>query len=143
MSDPIEFVVLGNPEPKGSTRAFRAGTRTVTTSANPRLRGWEALVIEAASEAMGERSPLDCPIRVALVFRLARPAGHFGKRGLLPSAPDFPVGKPDLDKLVRGVLDGITQAGVWRDDSRVVAVRAMKVYGDHPGAVVTIWEAEA
>ncbi len=35
---PIEFVVLGIPEPKGSTRSFRAGNRTVTTSDNPRLK---------------------------------------------------------------------------------------------------------
>jgi crossover junction endodeoxyribonuclease RusA len=136
---PITFVVFGKPEPKGSTRSFRLKTgAVVTTSDNPRLKGWASLVIDQAVETFAGRDPYDCPISVRVCFDLARPAGHFGKKGLLPSAPSHPATLPDLDKLVRGLLDGLTQAGVWRDDSRVVAIDARKEYGDTPGAIVTI-----
>ena len=39
---------------------------------------------------------------------------------------------PDLDKLIRGVLDALT-AVVYRDDSQVTRITAQKVYGERPG----------
>ena len=36
--------------------------------------------------------------------------------------------KPDLDKLLRAVLDACTTGGVWRDDSQVATIHARKVY---------------
>ena len=49
---------------------------------------------------------------------------------------------PDLDKLLRGLLDGIGQSEViWGDDSQVVQIDAVKLYADEtePGATVTIY----
>jgi Holliday junction resolvase RusA-like endonuclease len=141
MSDAVSYAIWGKPEPKGSTRAFRRGAKIITTSDNPRLKGWASLVIDRTVEVFANKPPFEGPVSVRVVFQLARPGGHFGKRGLLPSAPAYPAGKPDLDKLVRGLLDGITQAGVWRDDARVVAITATKEYvaGDAiQGAIVTI-----
>jgi Holliday junction resolvase RusA-like endonuclease len=144
----IEFVVRGIPEPKGSTQSFspKGTSKVITTSANPKLKGWASLVIDAAAEAFEGRAPLDCPILVAVTFTFARKASHFGTGRnagqLLSSAPRYPSTKPDLDKLIRGVLDGITQAGCWRDDARVVEIRACKEYGDKPGARVRIEAAE-
>lgn len=143
----VWFRVNGKPEPKGSTRSFKPknSPKIVTTSDNPRLKGWASLVIDAASEAFTGRPVIEGPVRVEVKFVLARNAGHFGSGRnagqLRDSAPAWPIVKPDLDKLVRGLLDGITQAGVWRDDSRVVEIRACKEYGDHPGAIVIIREA--
>ncbi len=109
------------------------------TATNPRTKPWEAVVAAAALEAGAE--PLDGPIAVGLVFRLPRPAGHFGRRWLRPAAPAWPASRPDLDKLIRAVLDALT--GIcWRDDSRVVEIRATKRYaegGDKPcGVTVTV-----
>lgn len=135
----VEFAVHGVPESKGSTRSFKLKTgAVVTTSDNPRLKGWASKVTDAAAEAFEGRPVFDCALAVEITFTLPRPAGHFGRHGLLPSALLYPARLPDLDKLVRGLLDGITQAGVWRDDSRVVDLRAIKVYGAVPGARVTI-----
>ena len=55
--------------------------------------------------------------------------------------------KPDLDKLERATLDGLADGGALRDDSRIVAITAVKTYpGGHldaldtPGAVITLHE---
>jgi crossover junction endodeoxyribonuclease RusA len=45
---------------------------------------------------------------------------------------------PDLDKLVRAVLDGLT-AIAYRDDGQVVRLTAAKVYGVNPGVWVQMW----
>lgn len=55
----------------------------------------------------------------------------------------FPIVPPDLDKLARGLLDGIGQSEViWGDDSQVIQLIARKFYADDrkPGAEVKITE---
>jgi Holliday junction resolvase RusA-like endonuclease len=44
---------------------------------------------------------------------------------------------PDLDKLIRAILDALTGV-VWRDDGQVVDIVASKVYADTPGVDVVI-----
>jgi len=78
---------------------------------------------------------------VTIVFKMPRPKGHYGARGLRPSAPRLPAVKPDLDKLVRAVLDGITEGGAIHDDAQVCAIAASKTYAGQwiaPGADITI-----
>ena len=52
---------------------------------------------------------------------------------------------PDIDKLIRAILDGLTDAQVWHDDGQVVWLQAAKRYigttGLHgPGVHITIGE---
>lgn len=54
--------------------------------------------------------PIGAPVAVDLDFAL--------KSG--------PTSKPDLDNLAKPVLDALTAAGVWPDDSCVVALSAKK-----------------
>jgi len=63
---------------------------------------------------------LDGPVSLSVSFYLPRPKSLRAK-----TKPH--VTKPDLDKLVRSVKDGLTQI-VWHDDSQVVEVRAWKAY---------------
>lgn len=125
----VRFVVPGVAEPQGSTRGFLVRGRVRITSDNRKLKSWRLDAILCAQEALRGRPPVAGPVSVRLVFDFPRPQGHFGKRGLLPSAPAQKVTKPDLDKLVRAVLDALTQAGVVRDDSQVVSLFARKTFG--------------
>jgi Holliday junction resolvase RusA-like endonuclease len=136
----VWFAVPGTPQPQGSTRAFVKAGKVVTTSANPNLRPWRDSLILAAKEARKGRDSLTGPVGVIVEFYVARPKGHYGKRGLLPSAPKRPFVRPDLDKLIRGVLDALTQSAVLVDDGQVVDVWASKEYGDPETrvAVVTV-----
>ena len=81
-----------------------------------------------------------------LTFTVPRPSSRTNDRWphLKPSrtCPDG----GDIDKLTRLLLDAFTDAGVWTDDSRVIAINAVKTYPDapvpdsldSPGATITI-----
>lgn len=71
------------------------------------------------------------PVSVRITFFIPHPKTV--KRHM-PTVP------PDIDKLCRAVLDALTDAGVWADDSQVVDLGATKVYatGHHIGAHITV-----
>jgi len=51
----------------------------------------------------------------------------------------LPIVPPDLDKLLRGCLDGVGQSGmIWGDDSQVVEIMARKLYDDERQMGATI-----
>ena len=103
--------------------------------ADARLRSWRQDVAARAHEQM-ETRPWVGAVDVAITFWLPRPKGHFGSGRnadkLRPSASLFPAVTPDLDKLVRSVLDALT--GVcFEDDRQVVGLLVTKRYaGETP-----------
>lgn len=140
----IAFTILGVAKPAGSKRAFpikKAGAftgKTVVVDANPNSRQWKNSVADAARAAYtGEL--LAGPLALVLRFVLPRPKGHFGRKGLLASAPAYPTTKPDTTKLIRGVEDALTKI-LWRDDAQVVQQRATKEYGEPARCEVSVVE---
>ena len=83
------------------------------------------------------------PIYLHLLFRFARPKGHYNAKGKLkPSAPLAHITRPDLDKLQRSTLDGLTGV-LFHDDSQVAFVVASKEYalpGELEGCQIEIRE---
>ena len=117
----LDFFVEGTPVPQGSKNAYVRGARAVLVDANRRLKPWRAAVRAAAEESIAEDGweTLDEPCRVRLTFVMPRPKRP--RWGL-------PAVKPDIDKLTRAIFDALTDAGVWRDDSRVVHLVTTKIY---------------
>lgn len=132
----FEFFVAGIPQPKGSTRSFysKKQGRTFTRNAKEETTPWEA-TIRAGASAAG-CTVLHGPVRVYAVFTMPRIKGHFRRDGTLkPGAPTDHASKPDLDKLARTLLDGLT-ALAFVDDSQVASLSVVKQYaseGDQPG----------
>jgi crossover junction endodeoxyribonuclease RusA len=127
----LTFTVYGVAQPKGNMRAIRVrGMKfPIVTDSNRNAKSWSQLVAEGANRALGEAAPEDRgvlvdAVRVALAFYLPRPK-KYQRRGV----PVAHLTKPDLDKLVRGVLDALTHV-VWRDDSQVVELLAGKFYAE-------------
>ncbi|MGH3190011.1 MAG: RusA family crossover junction endodeoxyribonuclease [Streptosporangiaceae bacterium] len=162
MTGPIVINVHGQPAPQGSKRAFAirkggipTGRVAVIESSHDRVKSWRQAVIDAALNLDRPHTwPLDGPLRLGIVFALPRPKGHFGTgknaSRIRDSAPAFPAGMPDLSKLLRSTEDALTDAGIWRDDSQVVAYsRLEKVYAGHypqipaAGAMITITQLAA
>ena len=87
-------------------------------------KSWRQDVIAAAVELRGAQNleTLDGAIEVGLEFRLPRPASVNIRRR------PYPCVKPDMDKLIRNTLDGLTQAGIYRDDAQVVKLWSQKRY---------------
>lgn len=143
----VNFFVPGIPAPKGSARAFfvKKLGRAVITAANAKTRPWEQAIRAEAENARDGAPAATCPVRVRATFFFPRPQGHFGARGLKPSAPKRITKKPDLDKLVRTLLDGLNGVA-FVDDAQVVSVTTEKRFTDDgfdepsgvPGARVTV-----
>lgn len=155
MTARLAFDVAGLPVPQGNLRAGLIAGRARLIHSGPKfgpLHAWrEAIATEARRaiewEQLGGGRPgpvvmLGNSVEVRATFRLPRPLGHSGARGLRPSAPAFPGRKPDLDKLGRALLDALTGV-VFLDDAQVVDLIVRKRYADpgqQPGVAVEISE---
>ena len=50
--------------------------------------------------------------------------------------------KPDVDNLLKPIVDGLTEAGMWIDDNQVWSMKIQKVYcnqGDQRVEVAILW----
>jgi Holliday junction resolvase RusA-like endonuclease len=125
----IEFVAYGQPQTKGSARGFAMkikGTnkyRAVITNDNKRTKGWEQAVRDAAVAAAAGKFYADGALTVNILFGLVRP------KSVKPSKRPMPCVKPDIDKLARSVLDGMTGA-IFSDDAQVCRLTCEKKYVD-------------
>lgn len=145
MSEFVRITIPGIPAPGGSKRAFlhRHTGKIIVKDDAKRNAPWRAVAALEARRTMSRAGllPTDDPLRVMVTFTLPRPRGHYGtgrKAGQLKaSAPAFPISRPDATKLWRALEDALTGI-VWVDDSRIVSQVVDKVYGDTPGAKVTV-----
>lgn len=112
MIEQLDVTVQGRPAPQGSKGVGAAGQMREQSRYLP---AWRAAVKKAVYERYREAGvePGDLPlfrgpVELSVVFRLD-PARRVD-------------GPPDIDKLLRGLCDSLTQARVWEDDSRVVTI---------------------
>ncbi len=130
----VRFTVPGVPVQKGSMKAFARlvsgkPVATVTADNRPQLKSWQHAVAYEATRAGA--TVLEDAVAITVIFRFVRPASVPAK-----SRPRHIV-KPDLDKLVRAVLDGLTGIA-FRDDAQVTHVNAYKQYGESAGADIAV-----
>jgi crossover junction endodeoxyribonuclease RusA len=128
--------VRGLPIPQGSKRL---GTHPITKRAmlidvnGPALRRWRNAVRTAARNTAGPHwKPLSGPVALTAHFWMPRPAVRAGVH--------YADRKPDLDKLLRAILDALTGVA-YDDDSQVVTITAAKTYpppGGVPGVAITV-----
>lgn len=138
----VTFTVRGLPIAQGTARAFvRGGHAVLATDANRTnspLGAWRAAIRTEGQRAMGERPPLDGPLSLAVTFWMPSPKSHYTAKGVLrPTAPAWHTGKPDADKLLRALADGLTNV-VIRDDALLASILVLKCYGEIPGCAVSV-----
>jgi len=133
MTTVLRFTVFGAPAPKGSMVSFwnPRSRRVVTRHDNPKTVGWQLAVTAAAIKARGMTPMIAGPVAVQVTFALARAASN---RDQLPITK-----RADLDKLARVVLDALSKALVYGDDSQVVSLAARKIYSTEPCAHVEVY----
>lgn len=118
------FFVKGRPVPQGSLKFIHG--RPIHARATD-LAVWRADIARNA-ELCGYK-PITGGVKVTCNFVFHKPK----------SAKDrnLPWVKPDLDKLIRAVLDGLTGVA-YEDDSQVVLIQANKTYGEREGVWLEI-----
>lgn len=133
----LAFTVVGVPQQMGSKRAFLdAHGHPHVTDTNKSLKGWQALMQQAASNAIlltDGFQLLEGPVRLTLAFYLPRPKS-------LPKKYLAHTKAPDCDKLVRAAGDALSKV-VYRDDAQVCEIVAAKYYapeGTPPYCTVTV-----
>jgi Holliday junction resolvase RusA-like endonuclease len=144
-----EFFVAGDAKTAGSKKAIPLGRRVngrfvphcrpdgmpivnVVDDTGPDGKRWREMVSSAALDAMAGRAPVDnVPLILEAVFFRARNKTDMGtgrNAGLVkPSAPEWPVTKPDLTKLLRAAEDAMTMI-VYADDAQIVGHHIVKVW---------------
>lgn len=131
----VVFSVDARPVPQGSMVASYNRKQEVAHVHHVQgtaLAQWRASIRKAAKEAGATLSPSAISVRV--VFGMPRPKAQTQWRAgkLVPKMQhyyDRPKVAPDLDKLVRSVLDSLTGL-CYADDAQVVEIYASKVYAD-------------
>ena len=122
--------VSGEPASQGSHSVINGRIVQVNSSKHKK---WRNAVVFAALDLIGEDwTPIDEPAELTVIFYLPRPKSVLTR--------SFPAVMPDLDKLIRAVGDSLTDAGIIRDDSRIITITARKLYADDrgPGAVIRV-----
>jgi Holliday junction resolvase RusA-like endonuclease len=132
---PVTVVIAGEPVAKARPRVTRRGI--AYTPAH--TRKYEAHGRLAAQLAMGDRPPIEAPVRLELVAELPIPVSWSGrKRSLAVSGDVLPTCRPDVDNYVKAAIDSLNEI-VVRDDSQIVEITARKRFSIAPKLVMTVF----
>lgn len=132
----ISFFVHGFPRTKGSLAArhrFKPDGRCqvwLMEQNDKELRWWRTRIKEAGKAAMEGAEPLAGMVYLGCTFYFPPDTALYGAQ------------RHDLDKLTRALMDSLTDAGVYHDDSQVAQLEVHKTFMDHQhelaGAAVSL-----
>lgn len=133
------FSVEGNPVGKQRARYAKRGN-FVTAYTPEKTRSYEALIKDAARQAMGSSGPLETPVSIYLYIRVQIPASATKKRlQAIASGDEKPTKKPDASNILKSVEDGMNGV-VYKDDSQIVNIHVTKVYSSEAGVDICVKE---
>lgn len=118
----IELKIYGEPKAQPRPKATRIGNHIRVY--NPKTaRGWKGLI---EREFKKFKIIFTDIVKVSVTYYIKRP------KSLMRKKDDYhPIAhgkKPDLDNLNKAVLDALTKAEIWKDDSQVQSMSATKLY---------------
>lgn len=125
MNPAVSFRVIGLPAPQGSKTRMPNGF--MVEAGRKKLEPWRTAVANAAREQQEQHGTIDEPVTVRVTFTM-------------PPTKSDPhryrhTTKPDLDKLVRALLDSLVHAQLLRDDSLAFRIHATKTYATSDGFI--------
>lgn len=113
--------IFGPPVAMGRPRMTRHG-RAYTPA---KSREYMAGAVEQIQHQFGNAAQLaNQPLRLQLVFVHKRPARIKSNRRTPKTT------KPDIDNLIKMVMDALTKSGIWLDDNIVTEVAASDWYAN-------------
>lgn len=139
----LAFTIPGEARGKGRPRAtvFKGGGDVPARArmySDSKTVSYENLVKVAAHQALAGRAPFDVPLTVIVTVRMTPAASSSAKkRAAMLVGAIAPTKLPDLDNVVKAVLDGCNKVA-FRDDALVVSLIARKRYAEAAGVDVEI-----
>ena len=139
-----QYEVNGLPAPQASKTAVVIGGKARLiegkgTAGRQRTKAWRADVAQAARDLANHEDPairatqFTGPTQLTIQFWMPRPKSRPKKHH------GWHTVKPDIDKLVRATMDGLTTGGILRDDSIVCALNVEAIGGTGAtGAQITL-----
>lgn len=143
----IKIEVYGTPAPQGSKSFMGVNKvgRGILVESSKKVKPWRSDVKDAAEKYIAPRrpgwTPLDGPLLARMIFTLRKPLSAPKRRRTWPDRT------PDLSKLCRSTEDALVEAGLVRDDARIIEyLRLAKVYPgedaealESPGATIVVY----
>lgn len=138
--DQIAFAFPFEPVAKGRPR-FKVCGKFVTTYTPGKTKIFERRISEYyKTAASGQKFEKGQPIVVAITFGMKIPVSlpKKAKTEMMEGARQHIV-KPDLDNLVKAVLDALNGVA-WHDDAQIVELHINKKYVQSPHIFISIHE---
>jgi Holliday junction resolvase RusA-like endonuclease len=135
----VNFKVDANPVGKQRARYARRGN-FVQTYTPDKTRNYEALIRDAAIEAMGASEPLETPVSLYLYIRVPIPKSCTKKRlEAISNGSEKPIKKPDSSNILKSVEDAMNGV-VYKDDCQIINHHMTRVYSSLPGVDICVKE---
>jgi len=122
-----DFFVIGRPVPQGSLKFINGHAIHVRAQD---LALWRADIANKARSVIYEKAQQGVEIHLTFVLKKPKTVTR-----------NEPFIRPDIDKLARAVLDGLTGVA-YEDDEQVVKLTATKEYGDNQGVWIRFTDKE-
>jgi len=144
------ITLMGPPRGKGRPRTRVVGN-FATIFTDKKTRNYESDLKQAGIVAMQGRSATDEALSVVVRAFMPVPESWSRKKREAALAGDLmPTSGIDLDNIVK-MLDGLNYHEpafkgdrikvpiIWKNDSQIVSLQAIKVYSDRPRLVIDVW----
>lgn len=126
----MDFLVDGKPQGKQRPRFSRI-SKTVYTPA--KTSKYEKAIAKAYTDSGGKCIPADCYVSVSVSAFFPIPKSYTqGKRLACKHNVNRPDKKPDMDNILKVVLDGLNRVA-YEDDKQVVELIGRKYYTESDG----------
>ena len=133
------FFTVPQVSGKGRPRFARQGT-FVKTYTDAKTLTYEKSIQTYAKQAMGSTSPLIGAVAAYLHIGIPIPPSYSKTRQIACiNGDERPTKKPDIDNIVKAVLDGMNGI-VYLDDKQVVDLHLTKVYSLSEGIDIMVKE---
>jgi Holliday junction resolvase RusA-like endonuclease len=133
------FFTVPQVSGKGRPRFARKGT-FVKTYTDAKTLTYEKSIQTYAKQAMGSTSPLIGAVAAYLHIGIPIPPSYSKTRQkACIEGLERPTKKPDIDNIVKAVLDGMNGI-VYLDDKQVVDLHLTKVYSSKEGIDIMVKE---
>lgn len=127
------FVVDGSPVGKGRPRFVRATGHTYTPD---KTKEYEQRIAEEYARKGGKMMDGYIAVKIYAVYKIPTTTSKAKREQMLRGAIK-PTVKPDLDNVLKIVLDGLNKVA-YDDDRQVTSVVVAKAYGETPYIEVSI-----